>query len=245
MQTIHILGQTAPACEPYTGNRIRFTSTDDRVTLVVPTVIEQNNLAWLIDRYHTTYEAYRQAGISDIMPEAGMRECIRAVLRIKTVDPNTGLPRFLGGQYTCTKYHECFAKYIETLRVFPPEQRGRMKIADRIYAPSPEEQVCIKSWFARRKNLLEAYTNCKADDIFPVFPGSDGITLILDKNPTKEMYGIIKTVYDMQFMTPTPKEFPHVPPSPRDFPPPKPTTTPYYAIGVALSLIAIASRFMK
>ena len=197
MQTIQMLGQTASACDPYTTGhrgRIRFTSSDDRATLAVPTVIEQANLAWLIDRFFTTYEAYRQAGISDIMPESGMRECIRDVLRIKAIDPNTGLPKFFPGKYTCIGYHECFAKYLETIREFTPEQRGRMKIADGIYAPSPAEQTCIKSWFVRRGNLVEAYTQCNASDIFPVFPGSDKIALILEKNPTKGMYGIIKTV---------------------------------------------------
>lgn len=188
--TVASLAQIPAVCDPQDAGRKRFYT--EGVALHVPNWLEDKQLRWLIDQGQDLVTAYRTAGLSDILPESGMRDCIYDVLRLKYYSGPSGSWETTGGNITCIGFFDCFGGYVEALR--ESRKRGRMKIAQGVYAPSPEEAACIKQRFFLHNDLARAYAECDAADIVPTF-ALDRIADIVRSNPKEHLYDVIKTVW--------------------------------------------------
>lgn len=216
-------------CDPANPDRKRFYT--EGVALHVPNWIEDRRLRWLIDQGQDLYTAYRDAGLIDILPEKGLQDCVYDNLRTKYYDKETGRWRIAAGNFTCIGFWDCFVKYIEALR--ESQIRGRIKIAEDLTAPSPQEAQCIKNRFAVHKNLARAYSECGAKDIIPTAILAQ-VSSILLENPKAHLYDILKTVYRMtKGEEPEPVLTPHEHISTET----KDNTLLYIAGGVAAALI--------
>lgn len=189
------LSQIPAVCDPADPGRKRFYL--EGVRLDVPNWLEDKELRWLIDQGQDLVTAYKNVGLTDILPEQGIRDCLYDVLRTKYYDAGSGEWKTTGGNITCIGFWNCFESYVEAMR--ESQKRGRNKIAEGVYSPSPAEADCIKQRFFLVGDLARAYAECDAADILPDFsPGSvQSIADIIRANPKQHMYDIIKTVYMM------------------------------------------------
>jgi len=190
-------------------------------------------LRWLIDQGMSFDNAYRQIGWWDDIPPEGMRRCCYDVLRTKWYDPISDTWKRSGWGHTCAGYFHCFEDYVEALR--ETKKRGRIKIAPGVYAPSPEEENCIKMRFHLSNDIVRAYSECGAIVILPAFPGAiEGLSKLMRTSTGTPMYEMIKTLY--AFAAPPPE---HAPPpdTPEDDRKPEPTYWLYAAGVVGLILL--------
>jgi hypothetical protein len=99
---------------------------------------------------------------------------------------------------------DCFVAYVEVLR--EARKRERIKIADGVYAPSPDEAACIKQRFLLYSDIARAHAECGDQDILSDF-GLEMMSNIIRNDPKEHMYDVIKTVYRMtRGITPTPPD---------------------------------------
>lgn len=202
------------ACDPDRVARKTFSA--EGVTLIVPDIREDIRLRWLIERGYDLVSAYKPVGLydiysmMDILPEPGLRDCCFEVLKWKYLDPGGGRPRISGGNMTCVGFWNCFVSYIETLR--ETGVRGRIKIAEGVIAPAPNEAQCIKDKFAMTGNLAAAYYDCNCANILPPID-LNWLARLIRENPKAHLYELIKTVWRLMGET-TPE--PHAPIVPED-----------------------------
>lgn len=222
------------ACDPYTPLRKRWRL--DGTTLIVPNALEDKKLRWMIDQGADLVTAYKRTGLSDLLPEQGLQDCIYEVLKWKYLaDPANKEWRITGGNVTCIGYWICLVNYVEALREM--NIRGRIKIEEGLYAPSPAEAQCIKNQVVANKHLAAAYQACGAIDILPEF-GVSQIEQVIRDNPKEHLYLIIKHI--SRLTAPVPDSQPVTPaliPREVDKPTEKDNTLLYAAGGVALALI--------
>jgi len=211
------------------------------VRVIVPDAVTEKQLRWLIDRGMSFDEAHRNVvGGWDEIPPEGMRRCCYDVLRTKWYDPVSDKWKLSGWGHTCGGYFRCFEAYVEALRETAKE--GRIKIADGVYAPSPQEEVCIKQRYHLSNDIARAYSECDAIDILPTFPGAiEGLTKAMRSSISTPMYEMIKTLYGFK-PEPPPAHMPihHAPP-----PPPNgdgPIKTSYLWIAAAMIGAALLLR---
>jgi len=161
-------------------------------------------LRYLVDRGMSIEQAYGQLGWTDALPAPGMRQCCYDVLRQKWLDENMEW-QVSGWGYTCSAYHDCLERYVLAIR--ETNKAGRMKIAPGVYAPSPEEASCIKHRFAIYKDIARAYSECKALDILPSFPGAVEtlnrlmLTDLVEKR-RQPMYKMIQVAFNLAAQPP-------------------------------------------
>jgi len=160
----------------------------------------------MIDQGSDLVTAYKRTGLSDLLPEQGLQDCIYEVLKWKYLDPETRVWKTTGGNVTCIGYWNCLVNYVEALREM--NIRGRIKIVEGLYAPSPAEAQCIKNQVLANKHLAEAYQSCGAIDILPD-SGLFQIEQAIRDNPKEHLYLIIKHIY--RLTTPLPDTEPFTP----------------------------------
>jgi hypothetical protein len=162
--------------------------------VIVPDAVTEKELRWLIDQGMSFDNAYRNVGWWDEIPPEGMRRCCYDVLRTKWYDAISDTWKLSGWGHTCGGYFRCFEAYVEALR--ETAKRGRIKIAEGIYAPSPQEEACIKQRYHLSNNIARAYSDCDAVDILPTFPGAiEGLNKAMKSSITTPIYEMIKTLY--------------------------------------------------
>lgn len=212
------LGQTTSevigACQGAYGTRRTFYL--EGVRVILPDAVTEKKLRWLIDQGASLENAYRSVGWWDEIPPEGMRRCCYDVLRTKWYDAISDTWKLSGWGHTCAGYFRCFEAYVEALR--ETRKRGRIKIAEGIYAPAPGEETCIKERFFRSKDIARAYSECDALDILPTFPGAiEGLNKVMASSITMSIYEMIKTLYAFK-PEPPPAYIPmyHAPPRPTD-----------------------------
>lgn len=247
MYQIESLGQTSsipPPCEPYTGSRITFRS--EGLTLTVPSLPEDANIRWMMERGEGIVNAYKWAGAASIVPDAAIRACVAEVFRTPYYDYVTDEWKTGPGQFTCVQMHQCFANYIQSRRAFPEEtpksaEDRRFMIADGVFAPSANECRCIRDRFRRTNNLSQAYTECAAADILPAWPGAvEFIANAVNQSPGSTLYEIIRTASTLYTVT-QPKPVP--PLSPPVSPPP--AEEKKSSILVYLAIAALAYLYLS
>lgn len=208
MIDIQPLGQATPVvCQNYTGARIKFHS--EGLSLTVPNAVEEKIIRWLIDQGKSLSQAYREAGSVWIIPDEGIRPCISEVLRTKWYNQQTGTWETAGiGQWTCTKFFNCFEEYIKAQRDWPEAslQDRRMEIAPGVYTPSAAEDACIRKDFFLNRDIVAAFERCNASAILPRWPGAlTFIASALSNCPTCHLYQIMKDSYRLQAIQPPAK----------------------------------------
>ena len=97
-----------------------------------------------------------------------------------------------------------------------------MLIAPHVYAPSKEEEKCIKQAFVDQKTLEEAYNDCGAGDIMPRWPGglemirSAFMTAMAKNLAFPALYEVTKRSYQIYGLQPSispPSTSPSISPS--------------------------------
>ena len=207
---------TIGPCVGHYGTRKRFYL--DGTRLEVPEAVIDKQLRWLVDQGMGIADAYARLGWKDFLPEEGMRECCRDVLRIKWMDENQ-VQQLEGWGATCEGYHRCLEKYVQAIR--ETKKIGRMKIAQGLYSPSPDEEKCIRLRFAVHNDVARAYTECNAQEILPQFSFAlESMHVSMSQDRTRAikqpLYKVLQTAYDLSTLTT--REPVHVPtlPEPTD-----------------------------
>ncbi len=232
--------ETIGPCQGAYGTRRTFYL--DGVRVILPDAVTEKKLRWLIDEGASLEDAYRNVGWWDEIPPPGMRRCCYDVLRTKWYDAISDTWKLSGWGHTCAGYFRCFEAYVEALR--ETKKRGRIKIAEGVYAPSPDEEACIKQRFYRSRNIARAYSECGAVDILPTFPGAiEGLSKVMASSITIPLYEMIKTLYAFK-PEPPPADIPTdhapTPPTHRD----TATTTSYLWAGMAAIAAVLLLRKM-
>lgn len=197
--TLSTIGQ-ATDFETLCGNYgIRRTLYNDGHHLELPDAVTDKSLRWLVDQGMGIMDAYAQVGWKNFLPAEGMRECCREVLRQKWLDENSEW-QLSGWGFTCAGYNECLEKYAAGVR--ETTKIGRMKIADGVYSPAPDEELCIRRRFAAHSDIARAYSDCNVLDIAPRFPGGMAAlqqSMIADraKEIHQPMYKMISSAYSL------------------------------------------------
>ena len=232
----HNLGALPGPCEGPYGTRRHFYV--DGVSLHVPDMFEDKMLRYLIDQGMRINDAYGQMMMSALVPPQGLTVCCKDALRTKWYNPESGRWELSGWGFTCSEYYKCFVNYVDALRA--TQVRGRIKIAQGVYVPSPWEETCIRRAFVSRGDVTAAYSECDASDILPKFPGAiDGLNrLLASKESSKHtMYDMIKTLYELQPQARPPTRHAPIHRAPPGDKEPRPNYILYAGIGVAAALL--------
>jgi len=222
---------TIGPCEGTYGTRRTFML--EGVSVVLHDMVMDKQLRYMIDWGESFNNAYGKIGMWDDIPPQGMRTCCHDVLRTKWFDPLTGTWKRSGWGHTCAGYFHCFEDYVAGLR--DTGQRGRIRIAPGVYAPSPEEERCIKLRYHASQDIGKAYNECGAIDILPTFPGAAaGLSKLMSTIIGSPMYEMIKTVHAITALG-EPHQPHHTPPEPE---------TPNYWLyaGVAVGAVLLLRK---
>lgn len=254
MFQVPVIKKIPDQCQGYTGQRnvLKVGS----LSLTVPSVLEDKQIRWQLERGISLSDAYKRAGAGNIIPDVALQKCIELVFKTPYFDPTAGEWKTAEGQFTCVGFYKCLQEYAAGQDAFPQDAAAdrRLKIAPGVFSPSQKEESCIKIKFLDQLGIEEAYKKCGASDIIPRFPG--GLELIqtafvntmAKTEPFPPMYEIIKRAYQMYAIQP-----PDLPEAPATSPPspatplPSPATPPpkkkkkpwiiYLVIGVLVFVV--------
>lgn len=144
--------------------------------------------------------AYGQTNLPN--PPVAMHGCLWDVYREKWMDADTGLLVFASPRRTCEGYMDCYKEFTDGRTEWPwnkGERNIKMKIGQGIYAPSFDEQICIKRNFATYHDIYRAFRECKA--VNPNFPGAmEYLDAALSYKPNGNIYRIIKSAHQIYML---------------------------------------------
>ena len=213
-------------CQGYTGQRkvLKVGS----LSLTVPSVIEDRQIRYQLERGKVFSEAYKHAGAGSIIPDVPLRKCIELVFKTPYFDPASGEWKTAAGQFTCVGFYKCLQEYAAGQATFPEKDPAdrRLMITPDVYAPSVKEESCIRTKFLEMMSIEEAYKSCGASDIIPTFPGALNLiqtaftNAISKSEPFPPMYEIITRAHQLYaIQPPEPLQVPATAPPPATPPP--------------------------
>lgn len=189
-------------CDPNQVTRRLFSAEGLRLT--VPSYTEDAAIRWLIERGRSIETAYMEANASSITPEPALRPCAREVLEDKYYDLEAGEMKRSSRGYTCFGFWECYKEYISGNRRFPGRtaHNRRMQIATGLFAPSYNEDRCIRAHFHQYKDLEAAYLACNAEGILPDWQSCIAfVSKALTNMPSGDIYTALRTWYRLQYLS--------------------------------------------
>lgn len=189
-------------CDPYRVTKQIFSMEGIRV--VVPDAVADKAIRWLVERGRTVQQAFQEAGQSANTPDPAVIPCAHEVYSVKYYDLESGTWKPTSRGYTCNGLWRCFTEYIGGNRYFPRARNAdrRMWINEGLFAPSPNEERCIKQHFLESRSLEAAYKACGAEDIIPEWPTClPFVAQALVFDPNGYIYTALKTWYRLQYLS--------------------------------------------
>lgn len=208
-------------CQGYTGQRKVLIV--GSVSLTVPSLMEDGQIRYQLERGKILSDAYKNAGAGNIIPDVPLRNCIELVFKTPYFDPAAGEWKTSPGQFTCRGFHNCLQEYAGGQAAFPQDDPAdrRLMIAPGVFSPSTKEESCIKLKFLEQMGIEEAYNSCGASDIIPTFPGALNLiqtaftNTMAKSEPFPPIYEITKRAYQLYaIQPPEPRPAPATPPPP-------------------------------
>lgn len=237
-------------CENYTGQRRILR--EGSLSLTVPSMLEDEKIRWQLERGVPLVDAYQRAGAYYIYPDVSLRRCVEEVFKTPYFDPDTGEWKTGAGQYTCVEFQKCLQQYASGQAAFPEESLSdrRVSVAPGVYAPSPQEERCIKGKLLELIPLEVAYDECGAGDILPGWSGalafvqSAYMNAIAENKPFPSLYNLTKRAYQIYAIQPqeAPATPPHIPAIPPPITPPPEKKTPWALYLVIGGVAVLMSR---
>lgn len=215
-------------CDPNRAITIQFTHRAADGTILglwIPAVIQDKPLRDQVEAGRNIYDSYSATIGVGYVPDFAMRPCIHSAL----LDRPTGIGATIS-KATCSQYWRCFQEYIGGYQKYPKKElmARRMEIAPGVFTPSPTEEACIRSAFAKIGGLRDAYNHCGCSEIYPQWPGASEYTSgAIKNNPGKNLYYIIKDSYVEYINRPAPGPHDQVTPTTIPITQVTPTTMPY------------------
>lgn len=156
-----------------------------------------------IDEGYSFDQAYEKTNLPN--PPLAMHGCLYDVYREKFLWTDTGKLEFAAPIQTCRGFMDCYKEFTGGKAEWPwnPAERDiRMRIGPGLWAPSFDEQICIRNNFPLcNGDIYRAYDECGAHAIIPQFPGAMAyIASVLKKKPNANLYRIIKSAYQIYLL---------------------------------------------